>query len=530
MGAISDDADEWREKGGRARSARARGAPAGPARIEKFPSEMHAPINRMAIIILHVAMPRLIIASLLAVLPAASSAYMPAGRAPVLRHRAAPRSLSPSASESGFEEAVLEEELGGAELNEELRVTVSYSSGAQGRASRVRRTPRPPLEELWRQSSLRLDATTELDYRRMSAYCNSACVRLEDAISLLERERAFSAFGEKISIVSYADVVHARFSTTVPGDTAAVGEEVCETETSETCVIYRDAFLFPYGSVVLWGFSDTQELHMLSLLDSCTDPILVGPGVEAGELADSEFMLYRSPPAEASADAADADAADADADADDGDADDADGPTTITNNVIRLRTDDPQEQLAISFAFAQSAKLSVLEASLAATTDQLRSIPETLSETGRCAELSAKRIGQLTGRVFLERNEANLYSNILDCPDFFWEAESFEPLYRRVNTYLDVEARVAILNNRLDIVNDLLESLSSQLEIRNSHRLEIIIIVLIALEIALSLATEGPPLLSAVVKPTGRLALRLLTAPAAAASAGLALARRLLGL
>ena len=66
-----------------------------------------------------------------------------------------------------------------------------------------------------------------------------------------------------------------------------------------------------------------------------------------------------------------------------------------------------------------------------------------------------------------------------------WQAEDYEPTYRRVNRYLDIEDRVQILNKRLDIVNDLLDSLSTQLEIRNSHRLEVIIIVLIMFEIAL---------------------------------------------
>ena len=31
------------------------------------------------------------------------------------------------------------------------------------------------------------------------------------------------------------------------------------------------------------------------------------------------------------------------------------------------------------------------------------------------------QVAKLTGRVFLERNEVNLYSNILDTPEFFWE-------------------------------------------------------------------------------------------------------------
>ena len=46
------------------------------------------------------------------------------------------------------------------------------------------------------------------------------------------------------------------------------------------------------------------------------------------------------------------------------------------------------------------------------------------------------------------------------------QAEQFEPLYRRVNRYLDIDDRVEILKKRLDIVNDLLDSLSSQLEIQ----------------------------------------------------------------
>lgn len=105
---------------------------------------------------------------------------------------------------------------------------------------------------------------------------------------------------------------------------------------------------------------------------------------------------------------------------------------------------------------------------------------------------------------------------------------------RKVNRYLDIEDRVNILNNRLDIVNDLLEGLSGQLEIRceqqsrvctrppqrkrrpvlistpnphpeqikilqsyhslltrNSHRLEIIVILLIAVEILLELFPHG---------------------------------------
>jgi len=177
----------------------------------------------------------------------------------------------------------------------------------------------------------------------------------------------------------------------------------------------------------------------------------------------------------------------------------------IEKNVIRLRTDDVEEQLAVSFAFAQSAKLSVLEGGLDQLINEIRTIPEQLSKTGR-SEFSAKQIAKLSGRVFLERNEANLYSSsILGSPVFFWEAEGFEPLYRQAYTYLDTEERLRILNKRLDIVNDLLDSLSDQLEIRNSHRLEWIIIVLIMLEIALELPHKLNPFVTVPLRLVRRI-------------------------
>ena len=95
--------------------------------------------------------------------------------------------------------------------------------------------------------------------------------------------------------------------------------------------------------------------------------------------------------------------------------------------------DEPYEKLAISFAFAQSAKLAVFEAALEATTEEIKPIPEQLAARGRC-KFTVNEVARLTGRVFLERNAVNLYSNILDTPEFFWEAEAYEPLYRYVRT------------------------------------------------------------------------------------------------
>jgi uncharacterized Rmd1/YagE family protein len=366
--------------------------------------------------------------------------------------------------------------LSGPVLNEEMRVTVSYSGSAASRERRVRRTRRPNKEERWQSSP------EPEDYRRMAAFCTFDTIDLEEAITALTN---VSAFGETISITSYTDVVHCRFKATQPGG-----------------VVLRDAFLFPYGSAVLWGFTSEEERSFLLTLQPYCEPLSLGVDSEPldDELGDSEFMLYEAsePGAEATISVEDS-SSDASASAgtvaSDGNSAGGGGSANglvLSNNIIRLKSteqDSVLEKLAISFAFAQSAKLAVFEAALEVTSEELRPIPVQLAAKGRC-KLSVNEISRLTGRVFLERNAVNLYSNILDTPEFFWEAEAVEPLYRRVNRYLDVEDRVRILNTRLDIVNDLLDSLCTQLETRNAHRLEIIIIYLIALEIILELAKE----------------------------------------
>ena len=394
----------------------------------------------------------------------ATSLLLP--RLPQLRRAPAPQLAAPAVE---FSNTSTLGDLYGVELNEEERVTVSFLGSAASRERRVRRTVRPNKEERWQNSP------EPAGYKRMSAFCTVDSINLEDAI---DRLTGFSSFGERLSITSYTDVVHCRFFTKPMPQFPSLGDETMPPPAVQQPSI-RDAFLFPYGSTILWGFTSSQELKFLEDLQPCCTPIQLLSGDAAGgsdaddELADSEFMLYElaDDEKEVSVDRGES--------------------VALSNNVIRLSNgDDVFEKLAISFAFAQSAKLAVFEAALEATTEEIRPIPAQLAKRGR-ARLAVNEVARLTGRVFLERNAVNLYSNILDTPDFFWEAEEFEPLYRRVNRYLDIETRVSILNKRLDIVNDLLDSLSTQLEIRNSHRLEIIIIGLIALEIALEVLKEA---------------------------------------
>ena len=61
----------------------------------------------------------------------------------------------------------------------------------------------------------------------------------------------------------------------------------------------------------------------------------------------------------------------------------------------------------------------------------------------------------------IQRSDVNLNSDMLDEPDFFWEDDEYEPLYKKVMKYLSVDNRVQILNTRLDILRELYVSLPS---------------------------------------------------------------------
>lgn len=151
------------------------------------------------------------------------------------------------------------------------------------------------------------------------------------------------------------------------------------------------------------------------------------------------------------------------------------------NDAITLSSNLASEKLAISFAMAQSAKLDVFEERVEETIQQTKHIPQNLATTGSI-QYSQSDISKLIGRLFIEvwctwcpsvlplccrllnhcrallpkqRSDVNLNSDMLDEPDFFWEDDEYEPLYKKMMRYLDVENRVQILNTRLDILREL---------------------------------------------------------------------------
>ncbi len=161
----------------------------------------------------------------------------------------------------------------------------------------------------------------------------------------------------------------------------------------------------------------------------------------------------------------------------------------IIEDEITLPNNDALVKFAASYGIAQSVKLESFETSIQKTFHLTKMIPEELAANG-VIPFSRREIRKKMGALFIERSSINLRIDVLDTPEFFWEYPELEPLYLMTANYLDLRRRVEILNQRLDVMHDLFEVLSKELNHLHSNRLELTIIALIVMEVCIALLRD----------------------------------------
>jgi uncharacterized Rmd1/YagE family protein len=107
-------------------------------------------------------------------------------------------------------------------------------------------------------------------------------------------------------------------------------------------------------------------------------------------------------------------------------------------DVVQLRTRDAGEKLAVSFAFAKSANLSIYEWRLEQAIQRNAHIPEDLAEHGQL-HLNRKEINVEIGRLYLLNNAINLETNMLDTPE--------------VTIFIAVHSLLLMSSNNFDFIN-----------------------------------------------------------------------------
>lgn len=252
---------------------------------------------------------------------------------------------------------------------------------------------------------------------------------------------------------------HIQEGSLAPGDSSTAEQITPVTSNSadqpdiqdfDTSVHVPEIFLFEYGVVVIWGMSVKEEQRFLKELAKFEVEKLAKDDVQV-----ENFNFYYTREYQA----------------------------RIYNDFISLREKkNYMTKLAISHALAQSTKTSLYEDLVDNTIDTTKEIPATIALTGR-VKLTRKQINMQIGELFILRINIHLQGSVLDAPELMWAEPQLEPVYQAVRSYLEMDQRVGLLTERLNVIADLLQVLKDQLSHSHGEYLEWIVILLIGAEI-----------------------------------------------
>lgn len=224
-----------------------------------------------------------------------------------------------------------------------------------------------------------------------------------------------------------------------------------------------EVFLFNYGVVVIWGMTMADEKRFLKELARFETEKLSDDDVQVENFNYYITDSYQS---------------------------------RIYNDFITLKDGrNYMIKVAISHAIAQSVKISLFEDLVENTIEETKGIPQEIATTGK-VKMGRRTIMMHIGELFILRINVNLQGSVLDSPELMWAEPELEPTYAAARSYLEIGQRVSLLNQRLDVIGDLLQMLKEQLSHAHGEYLEWIVIILIAAEIFVGLVNIAVDILA----------------------------------
>ncbi|KZV88989.1 DUF155-domain-containing protein [Exidia glandulosa HHB12029] len=245
-----------------------------------------------------------------------------------------------------------------------------------------------------------------------------------------------------------------------------------------------EVFLFDNGSIVGWGMDSWDELERFV-------GEVMRPGVEVGRLVEweREELEFVTDPHES---------------------------TRLQGDLIILGTqpalDDPDAlphpppsgaalpastfaaRYAFSQALARSTALSALESSLETYLSSVATLPQTLALTGKPG-LSRRQLIVKIGELLKFRQSLNLKRETFgDTPDFYWTEPVLEEYFKALSNALEMRQRIAALNSKITYASETQTTLREMLAESSGHRMELVIIALISVEVVFVLIHNGPDL------------------------------------
>ncbi|PWW75826.1 DUF155-domain-containing protein [Tuber magnatum] len=314
-----------------------------------------------------------------------------------------------------------------------------------------------------RRDAERLGKAERAHLPRVTAYATANAYKMENMMRFLKSRQASRGTAPK----QFDECIYTPFSYTYEarqreqqqqqqqGQEHRQSEELIDLGDSvgpldNRSVESSEVFLFQYGVVVVWGMSMKDERRFLKDIAKFESEKL---GEDDVQVENFNFYVTSS------------------------------YQPRIYNDFITLKDGgNYMIKLSISHAIAQSVKISLFEDLVDNTIEDTKSIPQDVATTGK-VNMSRRDIMKHIGELFILRININLQGSVLDSPELMWAEPQLDPVYQAARSYLEINQRVSLLNQRLDVIGDLLQMLKEQMSHSQGEHLEWIVIVLIAAEI-----------------------------------------------
>ena len=208
--------------------------------------------------------------------------------------------------------------------------------------------------------------------------------------------------------------------------------------------------LFRYGVAVLVGMSPLEEEEVIGRLD--------GRVVGAIAIREEESVQIEIAP----------------------DKDDQITPS----GVIIVKTLTTEHTLLIADALATSVILAHDEKNVAKVFDVIQPIAQELAERGRTPG-GRRAILKHIGNALLVQHRVSGLVAVAEKPDVLWERPSQERFYARLEDEYELKERADVLTRKLTVISDSAKAFADIIDTERAARLELIIIILIAVEIVI---------------------------------------------
>ena len=152
---------------------------------------------------------------------------------------------------------------------------------------------------------------------------------------------------------------------------------------------------------------------------------------------------------------------------------------------IAVKKLTPEHLIVIADALSKSVVLARDEREVAAVFDKVEPFARRLAEHGRAVD-GRQAILKIIGNALLVQHRVSGRVAVAEKPDVVWDRPDLDRLYARLEDEYELQERAETLTRKLAVIADTAEVLTDIIDTRRSMRLEIIIIILIAVELVVA--------------------------------------------